>query len=84
MHIETSGAAYCSIFEGNNYETLVSLSLMDKTGIIYEGDWYSFKSDTRGLHLIFTFDANNTTSTRNLHITLADADLYSKIEITQK
>lgn len=84
LHIETSGAAYCSIIEGNNYETMVSLSLMDKTGVIYEGDWYSFKSDTRGLNLIFNFDANSTTLTRNLHITLADADLYSKIEIIQK
>lgn len=84
LQVKTAGAAQCSIIENNNYESIVNINLMDKTSILHEGEWYSFKSDQRGLNILITFKANNTTSARNLNITLIDADLYSKIEILQE
>lgn len=84
VDITTGGAVNCTLTEPDKDAVdFIRLDLHNTQPVTYDGSWYSFESKNDGKEMHLTFEANSTSSDRVLYLTLTEADLYTRITITQ-
>ena len=83
VSITTSGVIHCDISEQENPNDWIPLKLYSAEPVIYEGEWYTFRSENYGKKLTLNFDENTSGQERSLWLTLSEADLYGTVNIVQ-